>query len=357
MAIVLLCCSNTFMTTAWYLHLKFKSWPIYQAIFISWGIALAEYAFQVPANRVGHNSEGGPFSAPQLKVIQEFISLVAFAIFSTVILKERLRWADAGAFLLILGGVLISLLTKTHTSDTAPTPDPSQAMHRRLMEKASWHMAQPVPGIPFHKLAFRRSQQLVAEHLEVPRVTVQRHSLPMVPLQSGADPAILLRENQDLENQQQDKLQQEQERAEQKTAALAEDIMVSKLSKGTMTMQSDSPETPTGVQAWPGGGLAAAAPGQGARRVTVRPVSRAGSIDEAGSRHADHANRLHLPPATAAAAAGEVELQQPVAVEVVPHVVPAGPGGAQSVSGAEAADAAAHPTEGKQSARGKEKQQ
>jgi uncharacterized protein (DUF486 family) len=77
---------------------------MYLAILISWGIAFFEYTAQVPANRVGHISHDGPFTAPQLKVIQEFITLVTFGIFSTYVLKERLRWADLGAFLFIFGG-------------------------------------------------------------------------------------------------------------------------------------------------------------------------------------------------------------------------------------------------------------
>ena len=64
---------------------------------------------QVPANRLGHVSYGGPFSAPQLKVIQELLSLTAFAIFSTAVLKEKLRWTDGAGFLLILAGVAVAM--------------------------------------------------------------------------------------------------------------------------------------------------------------------------------------------------------------------------------------------------------
>jgi hypothetical protein len=93
--ILLLVLSNTFMTFAWYGHLKFKemkwsqSLPLYTIILISWGIALFEYMLQVPANRIGFRSYGGPFSLVQLKVIQEVITLVVFVIFSLVFFKTE----------------------------------------------------------------------------------------------------------------------------------------------------------------------------------------------------------------------------------------------------------------------------
>lgn len=93
--IILLVLSNTFMTFAWYGHLKFKemSWSqnlgLFSIIFISWGIALFEYALQVPANRIGYAEYGGPFSLVQLKVIQEVITLVVFVIFSLIFFKNE----------------------------------------------------------------------------------------------------------------------------------------------------------------------------------------------------------------------------------------------------------------------------
>lgn len=93
--IILLVLSNTFMTFAWYGHLKFKemSWSqnlgLVAIIFISWGIALFEYALQVPANRIGYTEYGGPFSLVQLKVIQEVITLVVFVIFSLIFFKNE----------------------------------------------------------------------------------------------------------------------------------------------------------------------------------------------------------------------------------------------------------------------------
>ncbi len=93
--ISLLVLSNTFMTFAWYGHLKFKemSWSqnlgLVAIIFISWGVALFEYALQVPANRIGYAEYGGPFSLVQLKVIQEVITLVVFVIFSLIFFKNE----------------------------------------------------------------------------------------------------------------------------------------------------------------------------------------------------------------------------------------------------------------------------
>lgn len=91
----LLALSNTFMTFAWYGHLKFKEmkWfetlPLVGVVLISWGIALFEYFFQVPANRIGYKENGGPFSLVELKVIQEVITLLVFMIFSLLLFKNE----------------------------------------------------------------------------------------------------------------------------------------------------------------------------------------------------------------------------------------------------------------------------
>lgn len=99
--VILLLISNIFMTFAWYGHLKFKETPIFQVILISWLIAFAEYCFQVPANRIGHQS----FSAAQLKIIQEVITLLVFSVFSVFYLKEGLKWNYLVGFVMILGAV------------------------------------------------------------------------------------------------------------------------------------------------------------------------------------------------------------------------------------------------------------
>lgn len=91
----LLTISNIFMTFAWYGHLKFKemNWfsnlTLPAIIVISWGIALFEYSFQVPANRIGFNENGGPFNLWQLKVIQEVITLVVFTFFTVLVFKNE----------------------------------------------------------------------------------------------------------------------------------------------------------------------------------------------------------------------------------------------------------------------------
>jgi uncharacterized protein (DUF486 family) len=106
----LLVLSNIFMTFAWYWHLKHKHWVLWGAIAASWLIALPEYCLQVPANRIGHVDFGGTFRAPQLKLMQEAITLVVFSVFSMLVLKEHLQWNDAVAFLLIFAAVAVSVL-------------------------------------------------------------------------------------------------------------------------------------------------------------------------------------------------------------------------------------------------------
>ncbi len=98
--VLLLVASNVFMTIAWYGHLGYKSQPLVLVILVSWGIALIEYCFAVPANRYGH----GFYSAAQLKTIQEVVTLIVFAVFSAVVLKEPLGWNHAVGFAFIALG-------------------------------------------------------------------------------------------------------------------------------------------------------------------------------------------------------------------------------------------------------------
>ena len=107
--IILLVFSNIFMTFAWYGHLKLQqmglisNWPLFGVILFSWIIALAEYCFQVPANRIGFSGNGGPFTLLQLKVIQEVITLVVFVVFSMVAFKnETFRWNHFVGFILLI---------------------------------------------------------------------------------------------------------------------------------------------------------------------------------------------------------------------------------------------------------------
>jgi len=111
-AIGLLIASNTFMTFAWYYHLKQRGWPLLMAMGLSWLVALPEYCLQVPANRLGHVDWGGPLGAPQLKVIQEAVTLIVFSVFTTLVLGERLRGTDLLAFALVLAGVAVAMWGK-----------------------------------------------------------------------------------------------------------------------------------------------------------------------------------------------------------------------------------------------------
>ena len=108
--VLLLLGSNLFMTTAWYWHLLAKGMPVWQFVLISWLIALPEYCLAVPANRMGHVAFGGPFSAPQLKILQEGIALVVFLGFSLAVLKEVPRWSDLAGMALIMAGLAVALL-------------------------------------------------------------------------------------------------------------------------------------------------------------------------------------------------------------------------------------------------------
>lgn len=101
--------SNTFMTLAWYGHLKFSEMKwfsklgLISIVLISWGIALFEYVFQVPANRIGYKGNGGPFTLLELKVIQEVITLVVFSVFTLLIFKnETFRWNHFIGFTLLV---------------------------------------------------------------------------------------------------------------------------------------------------------------------------------------------------------------------------------------------------------------
>ncbi|HYH41088.1 MAG TPA: DMT family protein [Burkholderiales bacterium] len=106
LTIGLLVLSNLFMTVAWYGHLRFREAPLYQAVLVSWAIAFFEYCLMVPANRLGY----GQFTAYQLKMIQEVVTLVVFAIFAMVWLGEPPRWNYAVAFVLLLAAVGFAFL-------------------------------------------------------------------------------------------------------------------------------------------------------------------------------------------------------------------------------------------------------
>ncbi|MDQ2854903.1 MAG: DMT family protein [Acidobacteriota bacterium] len=100
----LLVISNIFMTIAWYGHLKYKNKPLIWVILISWTIALLEYIFQVPANRIGSQT----FSVTQLKIMQECITLVVFTVIAYLLFGEPLKWNNFVSYVLIVGAVFFS---------------------------------------------------------------------------------------------------------------------------------------------------------------------------------------------------------------------------------------------------------
>lgn len=115
--ISLLIVANIFMTFAWYGHLKLQqlgystNWSIVAIILFSWVIALAEYAFQVPANRMGFIGNGGPFTLMQLKVMQEVITLIVFTIIANFLFQGNdLKWNHIVAFCLLIGAVYFIFL-------------------------------------------------------------------------------------------------------------------------------------------------------------------------------------------------------------------------------------------------------
>ena len=117
LTIIMLVVSNVFMTFAWYGNLKLEEmkittdWPLILIILASWGVALLEYSFMIPANRIGFNEHGGPFNLMQLKVIQEVISLTVFSIIALLVFKgQPLRWNHLAAFACMVMAVFFVFL-------------------------------------------------------------------------------------------------------------------------------------------------------------------------------------------------------------------------------------------------------
>ncbi len=107
--VLLLIGSNIFMTLAWYGHLKLQqagissSWPLWGIILFSWAIALLEYSLQVPANRIGFEGNGGPYTLMELKVIQEVISLVVFCVMANLLFQgQHMHWNHVAAFVCLV---------------------------------------------------------------------------------------------------------------------------------------------------------------------------------------------------------------------------------------------------------------
>ena len=114
--IVLLTCSNIFMTFAWYGHLKFKSKPLLIMILASWSIAFFEYMLMVPANRWGNSV----YSATQLKIIQEVITLTVFCVFAIFYLGEKIKWNHLAAFVCVLAAVGFTFMPERTGASAKP---------------------------------------------------------------------------------------------------------------------------------------------------------------------------------------------------------------------------------------------
>lgn len=119
LTILMLICSNVFMTFAWYGNLKLTElkintdWPLILIILCSWGLAFFEYCFMIPANRVGAQINGGPFSLMQLKIIQEAVSLTVFTVIVATVFKgEPIRWNHLVSFGFIILAVFFAFLKK-----------------------------------------------------------------------------------------------------------------------------------------------------------------------------------------------------------------------------------------------------
>lgn len=138
--VVLLTISNIFMTFAWYGHLKHKSRPLLLVILVSWLIALPEYCFQVPANRLGHRT----FSAAQLKVMQEVITLIVFCVFSLLYLREPIRWNYVVGFLLIVAAVAVVFGLEPEATTELTLPGSSEP--GTVQESLAYLEAEDSPG-------------------------------------------------------------------------------------------------------------------------------------------------------------------------------------------------------------------
>jgi len=124
--VILLIISNIFMTIAWYGHLKYRNEPLLLVIFASWGIALFEYIFQVPANRIGSEK----FTVTQLKIMQEGITLGVFTVIAYLLFHEPLRWNNFISYVLILAAVYFAFLgqhkepeVSMQSEETTPSSD------------------------------------------------------------------------------------------------------------------------------------------------------------------------------------------------------------------------------------------
>ena len=153
--VALLIISNAFMTLAWYGHIAFKSklerFGMLAIVLLSWGIALFEYCFQVPANRIGSSQFGRPFSIWELKVIQEVVSLSVFTLFALVFMKsDSLRWNH-------LAGFLCLILRSTSSSGNSRARSRACGKTRQAIPADKIHTYPPGPEFPGYACSSRRS--------------------------------------------------------------------------------------------------------------------------------------------------------------------------------------------------------
>ena len=121
--VALLVGSNVFMTFAWYGHLKFKHHPLWLVVLASWGIAFFEYCLMVPANRWG----SGRYTATELKIIQEVVTLTVFSGFAVAYLGEKVRWNHIAAFMCIIAAVAFTFLPNGDRAKSSAPPDAGQS--------------------------------------------------------------------------------------------------------------------------------------------------------------------------------------------------------------------------------------
>jgi hypothetical protein len=138
--IIMLFCSNLFMTFAWYGHLKFKAMPLIIVVLVSWGIAFVEYCFAVPANRIG----SAVYSPAELKTIQEIITLIVFAGFTAIYFDEPLSWTQAGGFALIALGAPPWPVLSEQPPESAVGPVPPAASPRNYTPRKTFPTARMI---------------------------------------------------------------------------------------------------------------------------------------------------------------------------------------------------------------------
>jgi hypothetical protein len=132
--VILLLISNTFMTMAWYGHLRnHAEKPLLATILLSWAIAFLEYCFMVPANRLGYDRYG--LTLTQLKIMQECITLTVFLTYAYIVFHEKIRWNTAVSMVLVVLAVMFAFIGRNEPAAVQPTPHTAQAVHAGAEEE------------------------------------------------------------------------------------------------------------------------------------------------------------------------------------------------------------------------------